>query len=230
MTNFEFATANRIIFGSGTFQNTGTLTQSMGKRALIVSGLSNELTDPLLDQLSNVGIKYQVFHVSKEPTIPMVQTGVFTAQKFGCDLVIGLGGGSAVDSGKAIAALASNPGVPLDYLEVIGKGQPLIQPPLTYIAIPTTAGTGAEVTRNAVLASPDQQVKVSLRSHLMLPKLAIIDPKFNPYATTLYHRKHRFGCANAVHRTFHISSSQPTDRCDMSGWNPFRSSLSAKCI
>ena len=175
--NFEFATSNRFIFGPGKFQETGTLIQPMGSRALIASGLSDELTDSLLDQLSKAGIKFQVFHISKEPTVPLVQAGVSHARKFGCDLVIGFGGGSAVDSGKAIAALASNPGVPLDYLEVIGKGQPLIHPPLTFIAIPTTAGTGAEVTRNAVLASIEQCVKVSLRSPMMLPKLAIVDPE-----------------------------------------------------
>jgi alcohol dehydrogenase class IV len=107
-----------------------------------------------------------------------------------CDLVIGIGGGSSIDTGKATAALLTNPGDPLDYLEVIGKGQPLQNPPLPYIAIPTTAGTGSEVTRNAVLGSPEQAFKVSLRSALMLPRLAIVDPELTyslpplPTATT----------------------------------------------
>ena len=87
-----------------------------------------------------------------------------------------IGGGSAIDAGKAIAAVATNPGDLFDHLEVIGRARPLIQPPLPFIAIPTTAGTGAEVTRNAVIASPEHQVKVSLRSPLMLPRLAIVDP------------------------------------------------------
>src|SRR5207248_7468438 len=91
--------------------------------------------------------------------------------------VVGFGGGSAIDGGKAIAALVNNPGDVLDYLEVIGKSKPLAHPPLPYIAIPTTAGTGAEVTRNAVLASHEHRVKVSLRSPLMLPRLAIVDPE-----------------------------------------------------
>ena len=94
-----------------------------------------------------------------------------------CDVIIGLGGGSAIDTGKAIAALLTNPGDPLDYLEVIGRGQALHATPLPYIAIPTTAGTGSEVTRNAVLASPEHRVKVSLRSPLMLPRVAIVDPE-----------------------------------------------------
>ena len=92
-------------------------------------------------------------------------------------MVIGLGGGSVMDTGKAIAALVTNPGDMFDYLEVIGKGQPLVHAPLPYLAIPTTAGTGAEVTRNAVLESPEQNVKVSLRSPLMLPRLALVDPE-----------------------------------------------------
>jgi alcohol dehydrogenase class IV len=90
--------------------------------------------------------------------------------------VIGFGGGSALDASKAIAALATNPGEALDYLEVVGKAQPLINVPLPIIAIPTTAGTGSEVTRNAVLLSPEKRVKVSLRHALMLPRLAVIDP------------------------------------------------------
>ena len=94
-----------------------------------------------------------------------------------CDLIIGLGGGSAIDTGKAIAALLTNAGDPLDYLEVIGRGQALTDAPAPFIAIPTTAGTGAEVTRNAVLASPEHRVKVSLRSPLMLPRVALVDPE-----------------------------------------------------
>jgi alcohol dehydrogenase class IV len=95
----------------------------------------------------------------------------------GCDIVIGVGGGSVLDTGKAIAALVTNPGDLLDYLEVIGKGKPLIHAPLPYVAIPTTAGTGSEVTRNAVIESPQQNVKVSLRSPAMLPRLAMVDPE-----------------------------------------------------
>jgi alcohol dehydrogenase class IV len=102
---------------------------------------------------------------------------VQVAAKEKCDLIIGMGGGSAMDTGKALAALLNNPGELQDYLEVIGKGRALEQPSLPFIAIPTTAGTGSEVTRNAVISSPGQRVKVSLRSPFMLPRLAIIDPE-----------------------------------------------------
>ena len=95
----------------------------------------------------------------------------------GCELLIAIGGGSAIDAGKAIAAMAANPGDVLDYLEVIGKGQPLTNAPFPMIAVPTTAGTGSEVTRNAVLGSPEHGVKASLRSPMMLPRVAIVDPQ-----------------------------------------------------
>lgn len=173
---FEFATATQIIFGNGTLQETRRIAPHMGNRALVVVGHSEDRAFTLLDILGSEGLTPRTFSIPEEPTIDLVQDGVAAARKVNCDLVIGFGGGSVIDAGKAIAALLTNPGDVLDYLEVIGKGQPLANPPIPYIAIPTTAGTGAEVTRNAVLTSPEHRVKVSLRSALMLPKLAIVDP------------------------------------------------------
>ena len=112
-----------------------------------------------------------------EPTVELVRQGAELARDERCDVVIAMGGGSAIDAGKALAAMLANPGEPLDYLEVIGRGQPLTHPSAPFIAIPTTAGTGSEVTRNAVLASPEQRVKASLRSPHMLPRLAVVDPE-----------------------------------------------------
>jgi alcohol dehydrogenase class IV len=125
---------------------------------------------------SDVNIAGQPFSVANEPTIDLIREGVEAFRGAGCDLVIAIGGGSAIDAGKAIAAAAANPGDLLDYLEVIGRGQPLDHAPWPFIAVPTTAGTGSEVTRNAVLGSPEHGVKVSLRSPLMLPRVAIVDP------------------------------------------------------
>ena len=173
---FEFATATRIIFGVGALQGIGPLAAEFGTRALVVGGRSLERLTPLLDLLQQQGIAITLFSVPAEPTVDLVLEGVQTAQAAACDLVIGMGGGSVLDAGKAIAALLTNPGDPFDYLEVVGRGQALTVLPLPYLAIPTTAGTGAEVTRNAVLAAPDQGVKVSLRSPLMLPRLALVDP------------------------------------------------------
>ena len=180
---FEFATATRIIFGAGTLREVGPLAAEMGNRALVVTGRTalRRAQDkparaaPLLDALAAQGISTVTFTVAGEPTTEVVRLGTQRARESDCDLVIGFGGGSALDTGKAIAALLTNGGDALDYLEVIGRGQPLSQPAAPYIAIPTTAGTGAEVTRNAVLASPEHRVKVSLRSPLMLPRLALID-------------------------------------------------------
>ena len=95
----------------------------------------------------------------------------------GCDGVVAIGGGSVIDSGKAIAAIATNGGKPIDYMEVIGAGKSMTLPALPYIAIPTTSGTGAEVSKNAVVASIEHQVKVSLRSEFMLPRVALVDPE-----------------------------------------------------
>ena len=99
------------------------------------------------------------------------------AREAACDWVIGIGGGSVIDTGKVIAALLTNKGKLLDYLEVIGKGKPIEKMPAPYVAVPTTAGTGAEVTRNSVLESPEHRVKVSMRSPLMLPRWAVVDPE-----------------------------------------------------
>ena len=173
---FEFATATRIIFGEGTLREIGPLAAALGGRALVVGGQTPQRLTGLLDLLQAQGITTTTFSVPSEPTIDLVLEGVQQARTARCDLVIGMGGGSVLDAGKAIAALLTNPGDPLDYLEVIGRGQSLTAPSAPYIAIPTTAGTGAEVTRNAVLAAPVQQVKVSLRSPSMLPRIALIDP------------------------------------------------------
>jgi alcohol dehydrogenase class IV len=174
---FEFATATRIIFGAGTLKESGPIAAEMGSRALIVTGSSSDRAEPLLDDLAAQGIETTLFAVSGEPTTHLVSEGAQKAREADCDLVIGFGGGSVLDTGKAIAALLTNGGEPLDYLEVIGKGQPLTKPPAPYIAIPTTAGTGSEVTKNAVLVSPEHRVKVSLRSSLTLPQLAVVDPE-----------------------------------------------------
>jgi len=174
---FEFTTATRIIFGAGTLREVGALAAEMGKRALVVTGQTIVRATPLLDALREQGIEYALFSIAGEPTTEMARLGTQHARDEQCDLVIGFGGGSPLDAGKAIAALLTNGGDPLDYLEVIGRNQTLTKPSAPYLAIPTTAGTGTEVTRNAVLKSPEHQVKVSLRSPFMLPRIALIDPE-----------------------------------------------------
>jgi alcohol dehydrogenase class IV len=173
---FEFATSARILFGPGRIRDAAELAREYGRHALLVSGHLRPDAGLLADDLRRQGVDVTFFEVTSEPDIALVETAARFARSAGCDLVIGFGGGSVLDAAKAMAALATNPGGALEYLEVIGKGRALEFAPLPIIAIPTTAGTGSEVTRNAVVSSPEKQVKVSLRHNLLLPRLAIIDP------------------------------------------------------
>ena len=174
--HFEFATATRIVFGSGRVGEALSAAALLGRRVMIVTGSTPERADSFTRAMRGRSLECMVFPVPGEPTIPAVLDGVQAAKSAGCELVIGYGGGSALDAAKAIAALMTNPGDSLDYLEVVGQGLPLTKPCAPCICIPTTAGTGSEVTRNAVLASPEHRVKVSLRSPRMFPLLAVVDP------------------------------------------------------
>lgn len=171
---FEFFTPARIVFGRGVISELGALSASLGRRALVVKSPSARMVSSLLD---GAGVQSIVFPISGEPTIERVREGLALARQNRCDLVVGLGGGSAIDAAKTIAALLTNEGDVFDFLEVIGRGKPLTQPSVPCIAAPTTSGTGAEVTRNAVLSSPEHRVKVSMRSPFMTPKIALIDPE-----------------------------------------------------
>jgi alcohol dehydrogenase class IV len=173
---WEFTTVNRIVFGAGTLAEAGTQAAAMGHKALVVTGRNPDRAAPLLDLLKPQNIDYVIFPTDGEPSVEVARAGVEAARSAGCDMVISFGGGAALDTGKAIAGLLTNEGDPLDYLEVIGKGKKLSNAASPHIAIPTTAGTGAEVTQNAVLSSPEHRLKVSLRSPLMLPRLALVDP------------------------------------------------------
>jgi alcohol dehydrogenase class IV len=173
---FDFATATRIVFAAGAAAELPALARPFGRRALAITGRNQQRSAETLQALGREGMEWSTFPVAGEPTVDVVRSGAERARRERAELIIGFGGGSAIDAAKAIAALAANEGDVLDYLEVIGNGRPLERPPLGFIAIPTTAGTGAEVTRNAVLGSPEHRVKASLRSPLLLPKVALIDP------------------------------------------------------
>jgi alcohol dehydrogenase class IV len=172
---FQFATAGNIIFGAGASRDAGKLARKFGQRALIVTGRNPARAEFLIDAFGRSDAI--VFPVPGEPLIETINDGVALARSANCDVVISIGGGSALDAGKAIAAMLTNPGAVIDYLEIIGGGKTLDKPSAPFIAIPTTAGTGSEVTRNAVLASPAHHLKVSLRSATMLPKIAVVDPE-----------------------------------------------------
>ncbi len=189
MNPFEFATAARIVFGAGKLNQIANIAPEFGSRALIVIGGSIPRARSLIAMLEAVSVSYEILQVTHEPDVALVKAGAEQARASQSEMVIAFGGGSVIDAGKAIAALTTNTADPFDYLEVIGKGQPLTETPLPVIAIPTTAGTGAEVTRNAVLASPKHKAKVSLRHPLMLPRVALVDPELTydlPLAATAY--------------------------------------------
>jgi alcohol dehydrogenase class IV len=169
---FEFATATRIIFGEATASALPELIRTFGTRPMVVTGASSERAASLIAALNA-----ETFAVPGEPTVELVREGALLVQRAGCDVIISIGGGSAIDAGKAIAAIAMNGGEPLEFLEVVGKGRTISVSPLPFIAVPTTAGTGSEVTRNAVLGSTGHGVKASLRSPLMLPRVAVVDPE-----------------------------------------------------
>uniref|UniRef100_Q01ZQ1 Iron-containing alcohol dehydrogenase n=1 Tax=Solibacter usitatus (strain Ellin6076) TaxID=234267 RepID=Q01ZQ1_SOLUE len=183
-SNFEFATAGRILFGEAVVRDVPAAARAFGASALFVTGANPDRAAPLRAALQNASVECIPFAVPAEPTLDLIRSAPREA-----DFVISIGGGSVLDAGKALAAMLTNPGDPLDYLEVIGQAQPLKHPAAPCIAIPTTAGTGSEVTRNAVLASPEHRVKASLRAAGMLPRLAVVDPELTrdlPRAITAY--------------------------------------------
>lgn len=174
---FDFSTSPTIIFGPGRLRESGPTLKNGGKRPLVVTGKNPRRADPLFEVLWENKVECSMFSVAGEPTIQTIRDGIDFARTQNCDWVIGIGGGSVLDTGKAIAAMMKNEGDVLDYLEIIGQGKSLTKNSARYLAIPTTAGTGSEVTRNAVLASPEHKLKVSLRSAYMIPRIALVDPE-----------------------------------------------------
>ena len=172
---FEFATAARIVVGPGSSADLPSIAAAFGRRVFLVTGSRPDRWSALAAALEESSDELARFAIEGEPTVAQVEAGVCLARKSKSDVVVAVGGGSAIDAGKAIAALAANHGAALDYLEVAGRGQSLERPTLPVIAAPTTAGTGAEVTRNAVLAVPEARMKASLRSASMLPRVALVD-------------------------------------------------------
>ena len=174
VTGFEFATAGRIIAGAGRAADLPDVLAGLGTRVLVCAGANPARHDRLL---AGLGLPAAVFTVAGEPTVGLARAALAAARDHGADVVAAIGGGSVIDTAKAVAVLLGNGGDPLDYLEVVGAGQPITRPAVPCIAVPTTAGTGAEVTANAVLASPEHRVKASLRSPLMIPRVALVDPE-----------------------------------------------------
>jgi len=173
VTGFEFATAGRILVGHGRAAELPEVLAGLGSRVLVCSGADPARNAQLLVEL---GMPAARFSVAGEPTVDLARAGVAAAREHSADVVAAIGGGSVIDTGKAVAMLLGNGGDPLDYLEVVGSGRKITKPSAPFVAVPTTAGTGAEVTANAVLAAPAHGLKASLRSPLMIPAVALVDP------------------------------------------------------
>jgi alcohol dehydrogenase class IV len=171
--DFQFATAGRIIAGVGRAAELPLVLSGLGARALVCTGSQ---PDRHADLVERIPLPHVVFPVTGEPTIDVARVATAGAREHGADVVVAIGGGSVIDLAKAVAMLLGNGGDPLDYLEVVGRGGQITRPAVPCVAVPTTAGTGAEVTHNAVLASPEHRLKASLRSPLMVPRVALVDP------------------------------------------------------
>lgn len=173
---FEFSTTGRIVFGPGVTEELAGVVREFGGRAFLALGADANRFSGILDQLTSAGITCEVFPVTGEPTTDIAREAVASARRAQSMAVVAIGGGSVIDVGKVVAAMLRNEGELNEYLEVVGAGKPLQGVPVPYVAVPTTAGTGAEVTRNAVLRVPEHRVKVSMRSPLLMPRVAMVDP------------------------------------------------------
>ncbi|MDN3698203.1 iron-containing alcohol dehydrogenase [Vibrio cortegadensis] len=182
---FQFMTSTRIIFGEGALQSSLSILNQFGYSVLLVTGQEPERSSPIIQYLKNQSMRYQHVAINGEPNITMVEETAVSGRKFQPDMVVAIGGGSVIDMGKALAAVIPNQGDVYDYVEVVGRNVPLKTKPIPLIAIPTTASSGSEVTKNAVLKSGQDRVKVSLRSPDMLADVAIVDPTLT-YGTDAY--------------------------------------------
>lgn len=163
----------RVVFGAGSAAQLPAAAAEFGGRTLVVTGSSPNRVGGVLAGLGD----HEVVRVAGEPTVDDARAAAAVGTAVGAEVVVAVGGGSVIDCAKAAAMLLGNGGDPLDYLEVVGRGLPIARPSLPLIAVPTTAGTGAEVTANAVLASPADGIKASLRSAYMVPRVALVDPE-----------------------------------------------------
>lgn len=172
---FSFYSPQALHFGRGQAAQTAALAAGFGARVLIVHGSNTARAAWLIEDCHAAGLSVVRESCGAEPSLPALEAALGRIGADQPDVVIALGGGSVIDFAKALAALIPCAGKPLDYLEGVGGGKPLETAPLPMIALPTTAGTGAEVTKNAVIAVPEHGVKVSLRDARMIPDIAIVD-------------------------------------------------------
>ena len=177
LDTFSFTTAGSVHFGWGSRKTLAQHVLSYGRHALLLHSKSVSIINEIIADIEDNNITLEKEILSGEPTDEEIGELAEKYHAAGFDVIIAIGGGSVLDSGKALSALLTNPGELMDYLEVVGKGQPLQNRPCPLIALPTTSGTGTEVTKNAVIKVVDKKVKVSMRNPAMIPAVAIIDPE-----------------------------------------------------
>lgn len=189
VASYDFLAPQRIVFGWGRWPEVGPLAANLGKRAFLVSGSRSLTASGFMTELHRVlgaaGVEaVELASLHREPEVEdvdRVACALRAASAGAGDLVLAVGGGSALDLGKAAAALATNTqGTSVrDYLEGVGTGLTITRPPLPCLAMPTTAGTGSEATKNAVISSYDPHFKKSLRADGMLPRVVLVDPQLS---------------------------------------------------
>lgn len=188
MSGFELSHRTRVVLGAGVWLKALAETRAFTDHALLVTGAASlgrlGLEAPLAAEAKRLGLELTRFSVPSEPDVALSDRAADLARSSGVGAVLAIGGGSALDVAKAAAALATNPGSARDYLEGLpGPGpKPITAQPLPVVCVPTTAGTGSEVTKNAVLQVADLQVKRSMRSDLLFPRSAFVDPALSASA------------------------------------------------
>ena len=178
----EFYAPGKIIFGPGGLSQVGAEAKRLGSKVLVVLGRSAMRKSGALDRLTHLlienNLEYTIYdNIPSDPTVEIVDTGTSLARKENCNLVIALGGGSVLDTGKAISAMVTNEGSVADYQEIEGKGRKFKTKPIPFIAIPTTSGTGSEATKNAVITNTEFSLKKSIRDPMLIPEVALVDPE-----------------------------------------------------
>ncbi len=174
---FDLALPARISFGPGRAGDLPGIVGGLGRRVLVVTGGSPDRVERLIAGLRSDADAVCVLSVTGEPTVHDARRAVAAGRYIAAEVVLAVGGGSPIDLAKAAAMLLANGGDPMDYIEVVGRGRTITLPALPVVAVPTTAGTGAEVTANAVLTVPEHRVKASLRHAGMIPRHAVVDPE-----------------------------------------------------
>lgn len=181
MSGFNLVVPSRIIFGVGKIHNLDKYILEYGDKVLLLCGNSSLKASGMFDKIINNfetdNISYEVHTVSDEPNVELIDSLVCEYKNKNVDLIVSIGGGSVIDTGKAVSAMLNEEGSIADYLEGVGSKSPSGKK-VPFIAVPTTSGTGSETTKNAVIKGQkgDVKFKKSIRHDNLVPNVALVDP------------------------------------------------------